>query len=364
MRKVWLVLLCLVLAAAPAAAQGVRDSLPVPDVPGYKTLKCDFHMHTVFSDGDVWPTLRVTEAFRDGLDAIAITDHAAYNPKKDDVRYDLNRPYALARDLAAQLGLILVHGIEVNDGLTHVNAIFLKDAQALVGVGLKEVLVRAKQQGAFAFWNHPGWRRTPDWSYVADFHKDGLFAGMEIVNGRDFYPEAYPWIEQYKLAILADSDIHRPIGYEYGKRERPVTLAFVRTRDEAGLKEALVERRTAAWMNGQVWGFEPHLSALWSGAVKAEGTQLASKPGGRVVLMLRNDSALPFEINLAGSPQWLKGGSASLPPQAATGLALAVDKTAPAGAHRVELEFEVANFYIGPGRNLRVKLPLTVTVAR
>ena len=37
-----------------------------PDIPGYKTLKCDFHQHTVFSDGSVWPSIRVQEAIRDG----------------------------------------------------------------------------------------------------------------------------------------------------------------------------------------------------------------------------------------------------------------------------------------------------------
>ncbi|HOI80411.1 MAG TPA: PHP domain-containing protein, partial [Petrimonas sp.] len=52
-----------------------RSNIVIPDVNGFKVLKCDFHMHTVFSDGDVWPTVRVQEAWREGLDAIAITDH-------------------------------------------------------------------------------------------------------------------------------------------------------------------------------------------------------------------------------------------------------------------------------------------------
>ena len=30
----------------------------IPDVDGYKTLKCDFHTHTIFSDGDVKPENR------------------------------------------------------------------------------------------------------------------------------------------------------------------------------------------------------------------------------------------------------------------------------------------------------------------
>ncbi len=34
-------------------------SMDFPNILGYKTLKCDFHQHTVFSDGDVWPSIRV-----------------------------------------------------------------------------------------------------------------------------------------------------------------------------------------------------------------------------------------------------------------------------------------------------------------
>lgn len=367
MRIVRYFLLCLVLIAAPAAAQQQsRDALPVPDVPGFRTLKCDLHMHTVFSDGDVWPTIRVFEAFRDGLDAISITDHASYNPKKDDVRLDLNRPYAIARGMAEQMGLILVNGIEVNDGNIHFNAIFLTDAHALVGVDLKEALRRAKQQKAFAFWNHPGWKETPRWfPLVAELHEAGLFGGMELVNGPSFYPEAYPFIEERKLAILANSDVHRLIADQYGKRGRPVTLAFVRTADEAGLREALAARRSAAWMNDEVWGFEEHLAALWSGAVKVARPEVASGSGARQVgLMLHNTSALPFQVKRVNGPAWLRGGGGLVRPEAITGMVLNVDKEAPAGAHRVELEFEVTNFHTGPGRNLRVKVPLGVTVGR
>ena len=53
-----------------------RNEIQVPDLDGYTTLKCDFHMHTVFSDGLVWPTVRVDEAYREGLDAISLTEHS------------------------------------------------------------------------------------------------------------------------------------------------------------------------------------------------------------------------------------------------------------------------------------------------
>src|SRR4030042_5681465 len=73
-----------------------RNKINIPDITGYKTLKCDFHMHTVFSDGDVWPTFRVNEAWRDGLDAIAITDHIEYRYRKNELPKDENKSYQLA----------------------------------------------------------------------------------------------------------------------------------------------------------------------------------------------------------------------------------------------------------------------------
>ena len=46
-----------------------------PEVDGYKVLVCDPHIHSVFSDGGVWPTIRVEEGIREGLDVVSITDH-------------------------------------------------------------------------------------------------------------------------------------------------------------------------------------------------------------------------------------------------------------------------------------------------
>ena len=60
-RVVFTVALVLLNGLATASAQ-VRHEIHFPDLPGYQTLKCDFHTHTVFSDGAVWPTVCVDEA--------------------------------------------------------------------------------------------------------------------------------------------------------------------------------------------------------------------------------------------------------------------------------------------------------------
>ncbi len=46
-----------------------------PDTAEYQTLVVDLHTHSVFSDGHVWPSIRMGEAILDGLDAIAVTEH-------------------------------------------------------------------------------------------------------------------------------------------------------------------------------------------------------------------------------------------------------------------------------------------------
>ena len=94
MKKALVSVVLLVSFLLTAQAQR-RYEIQVPDLDGYVTLKCDFHMHTVFSDGLVWPTVRVDEAYREGLDAIALTEHIEYLPHKKDIVADHNRSFEL-----------------------------------------------------------------------------------------------------------------------------------------------------------------------------------------------------------------------------------------------------------------------------
>ena len=107
-----------------------RQIVQIPDVGGFQTLKCDFHMHTVFSDGHVWPSVRVQEAWQEGLDVISITDHVEYAPHKSDVKVNHNRAWELAKDLAAENNLLFIKGTEITRSTPpgHFNAIFIGDA--------------------------------------------------------------------------------------------------------------------------------------------------------------------------------------------------------------------------------------------
>jgi hypothetical protein len=55
--------------------------------------------------------------------------------------------------------VLLVPGVEVAQGLTHCNALFIKDANEVTGMQLLPALRKLRAQGAYLLWNHPGWRR-------------------------------------------------------------------------------------------------------------------------------------------------------------------------------------------------------------
>jgi 3',5'-nucleoside bisphosphate phosphatase len=368
------VIVALLMGIGLRAQPAVRQPLPVPDIPGYRTLKADFHLHTVFSDGNVWPSVHVQDAWRDGLDVIALTEHAEYHPHSADVNSDIGRSFAVAKPLADSLGLILVPGIEITkpdplkaplvlpEGSAHFNALFVTDWNALnVPDDLMEALRRAKAQNAFVFWNHPRFRvsRARWFAPIARAYDAGLFSGMELVNGPDFYDEAYGWIDERHLAILADSDAHDPVPPRTATWHRPITLLFARTADLDGVRDALMSRRTAAWQGDDVWGPEEQLRALWGAAVSIEPQTLNRKGG--LALRVRNTSAIPMKLTVRQAPDWLViTPPLQLNAESTTIVRPQLTGSAPAGDQRVELAIEVSNLHTGPGKNLLVNVPLTI----
>ena len=187
-KKILLSLLFLIQTFVVINAQ-YRKEINVPNLDGYHTLKCDFHMHTVFSDGLVWPTVRIDEAYREGLDAISLTEHIEYRPHKADIIADHNRSYDICKDKANELGLILIKGSEITRGMPpgHSNAIFLEDCNLLEQKEWKDAFNEAKKQNAFIFWNHPGWyRQQPDttlwWPEHTQLLNAGCLHGIEVAN--------------------------------------------------------------------------------------------------------------------------------------------------------------------------------------
>ena len=140
------IIIILLTVGCISAQKRFRTEINIPDILGYKTLKCDFHMHTVFSDGSVWPDMRPEEAWREGLDAIAITDHIEYLPHKKDLNIGFNRSYEIAESAGEKLDIIVIRGSEITRRMPpgHLNAIFLKDASKLKQETWREAIAEAK----------------------------------------------------------------------------------------------------------------------------------------------------------------------------------------------------------------------------
>ena len=348
-------ILAVLLQASLVLAQ-VRRELHIPDVAGYKTLKCDFHMHTVFSDGLVWPTVRVDEAWQEGLDAIAITDHIEYHPHKQDIPTSLNRPYEIALPRAKEKGILLVKATEITRETPpgHFNALFIDDATPLDTKDLLEAMAAADKQGAFIWWNHPDW--IPDHKGWFEIHttlyEKKYMRGIEVVNGRSYYPTVHQWALDKNLTMLGNSDIHQPVGLEEmpAGGHRPMTFVFVKDRSIPALKEALIAGRTAVWFEHKIIARSEYAAALFKGALRVVDGE---REGKKVVrFTIRNDSDLPIELQRVGK---LGPKELNLPSNTSTRV-----KIDTGGAQeQVELTYTADNFLVAPKKGLPVKLTVS-----
>ncbi|WP_431122933.1 Sb-PDE family phosphodiesterase [Flagellimonas flava] len=248
-------------------------AMTYPDVPGYVTLKTDFHQHTVFSDGNVWPTIRIMEALRDNLDAVSLTEHLEYQPHSSDIPHpDRNRAYEIALQEAKDHDLMVIAGSEITRDapMGHSNAIFITDANKLLVDKAEDAFAAAKKQGAFVFWNHPAWHpQNPTGNpYLSDFQKNriknGELHGIEVINDRDYAEESLAMALENNLTIMGTSDIHGLVDWRFKEKghARPITLVFAKEKTPASLKEALFAGRTVAVFNELLVGKEENLKPL------------------------------------------------------------------------------------------------------
>lgn len=293
-------------------ASNSRMNLRIPDVNGYKVLKGDFHIHTVFSDGRVWPDVRVSEAWRDGLDVIAITDHI--ESKHSRLRrlpdFDHNESYRIAAKRGAELGVLVVPGAEITrrkpEG--HVNALFVKDAKAFDVESAEVAMDSAREQGALLMLNHPGW--PDDNSELSPVQqkwiKEGRFTMLEVFNFQESYPKSFDDCKKYNLAISANSDVHDPLAMTYGVGQglRPMTLLFAHDKSLDGVREAIENRRTLAYFNGELVGDADLLANLVKACLKVN---VISMESGR--FQVENLSDLPFVLSIGKQIYYLKPNS-------------------------------------------------------
>lgn len=374
------------LAHDPAKPADPRDAarlIEFPDTANYTTLVFDPHTHSSFSDGHVWPRIRVEEALRDGLDAIAITEHLEWQPHLQDVPHpNRNRAYDVAVSANADNPLLIVPGTEITrqDAVGHLNAVFIKDANTLLRdytpndpsaslayywsmheFPAQDAVDRSAEQGAFVFWNHPWWASDliDHIPTVPEFHAkniaDGKIHGIEVVNGAYYSEEAFQIALDNNLTLIGASDVHELIDWDYRPHEgghRPVTLALAEERSLDGLHEALRSGNTLVWFKNTLIGREAQMQEMLAASLRIESARYEGK-FNLLKLVIKNHTDMDFELMNAGDYTFSKNTDLVQVPQHAE-VELVV-KT-PERLQAVALPFTVLNALTAPKQAARLTL--------
>lgn len=352
MKRILLTVMVAIFALSSAMAQAVhqptmgkteiklyhqpphRTEIILPQVKGYTIYKGDFHVHTIYSDGEVTPRERVREAWYDGLDIIAITDHlelrsyeqymlrahAPYNPDGKPYQYirggagnktdhttpiycDLDATYdeAVAFRDKEEIPIMVVRGTEIWRNARTIgeyNAFFLKDITDVAKPDIIESLKEARRQGAIVIHNHPGWRRkTMDKSPEQEqIYAEKLVDGIEVVNGLNLYPKMIDRCVDEKLTIFANTDCHRTSAQYYprgGEIFRTMTFILAKDCTEKAIKDALLKRRTIGYSHNHLIGEEMWLKEFLNAAVECKFLAENEKKGHRAY-QLTNHCSVPF----------------------------------------------------------------------
>jgi hypothetical protein len=360
------------LTFLPDCQAAARTEVKIPNIPGYLVLKCDFHMHTVFSDGAVWPSIRAEEAWREGLDAFAIADHIEYQPHEEDVRTNHNRSYEIARPRAEALGLEIIKGAEISRDMPpgHFNAIFLKDANALDANEWPDAIRTAIEQKAFVFWNHPGWTgQQPEGKSIwydehTELFEKGWMHGIEIVNGNEYYPLAHKWALEKKLTMLGNSDVHNPTNLDYQfheSRHRTMTLVLAKEKSEAAIKEALLQRRTVVYWKNVLIGEEKYLTPIFNQSIDIINSDVTLKGKKAVYVQIHNKSEIDFELVAEGAADdILAPPNITLYGNKTVLFKIRAKSEELSGKKQVRLVYRIKNLLIAPEQGLREGLTINV----
>ena len=304
-----------------------RVEMVLPQVRGFNIYKADLHNHTIFSDGSVTPEFRIKEAWCDGLDVIAVTEHVEYRPyegkmlnfltgyvpkgvtksqnaslinkaaDEKGILTDLNFPVVLYQKAAAAYGITVIPGAEITrapETIGHYNALFTKDNNAIYAADPLQSIRNAKAQGAIIMQNHPGWRRTSldMLEFEEKVYGENLITGIEIMNGGEFYPRAITRALKNKFFMSSNTDIHGSTAEDYvigGNGHRNMTFILAQENTLEALREAMESQRTLAYSHGTLAGEQSLLVDFFKASISTKIIQTASS-GAKTVLLTNNTS--------------------------------------------------------------------------
>jgi hypothetical protein len=228
----------------------------------------------------------------------------------------------------------------------------------------------AHAQGAFIFWNHPGWEAQITNGLVLWYPEHtqllerGMLHGIEVVNGRSYYPEAHRWAVEKKLAMISNSDIHAPLNMDYHVHDgdlRPVTLVFAAERTPAAIKKALFARQTAVYAMDRLIGEEKFVRPLFERSLRFNKPQYEIRGRGRALAQIANDSSVTYVLERTGEiPELILPQKLVLPALKTVLLEMRASTNVVKGTHRLKLPYQVSNVLVGPAQPLQEALTVEI----
>ena len=132
MKKIFL---SIFVAASVLGTASAQNKIVIPDTKDYLVLTGDMHMHSIFSDGSVWPATRIRECVAEGVEVLCMTDHMDGRHQKMArqglFNSDRNTSNEIAAKAAKGSGVILIRGGEISRDMApgHFNTLFLSDVE-------------------------------------------------------------------------------------------------------------------------------------------------------------------------------------------------------------------------------------------
>ncbi len=190
---------------------------------------CDFHVHSVNSDGRLSIAQLVDYFGQRGFGAIAITDHlceshtflgqSAHYLQKTVLRNQwnryLNEIHIEAERAWRQFHMLVIPGVEFTK-----NSFSHKDSAHIVGLGInafvdpddsvESIIDRVHHQGGLAIAAHPvSTRKIEPQTYHLWYNRDRLskkIDAWEVASGAHMFQEVF----ESGLPMIANSDLHHP----------------------------------------------------------------------------------------------------------------------------------------------------------
>ena len=250
MKKTWAILIfLLIISLFPVCLTSSAQS-PSPIGNLYQILKVNLHAHTNYSDGTYSPS-ELVDIYKDaGYDVLGITDHNTVAGCSEAISE------------GEKVGLVVIGGEEVtcswSDGSwKHVIALFTNESTGFTegsNVEVATIFDAIHAKNGIAIVAHP-WYSWANWQTLTN---------ETYIDG---------WEADYTMAWLLESNYIYTLGHDFHNATflellpSYYTYVLAENRTEAGVKEALMERRIVMYGNGSLYG-SPTALQLYSDSIE------------------------------------------------------------------------------------------------